>query len=285
MWRGGKASFAGRRVLVTGAARGIGAALVRRLHDRGARVALAGLEPDGLAAVARECGGAPWRECDVGDGAAVTAAVDELAEALGGLDVVVANAGIARQWSVLHGDPSVLATTLRVNTLGVCHTIQAAAKHVAHPGGYVLAVSSLAAAVHLPLLGAYSASKAAVEALGDTARLELTPSGARAGVAYFAELATDMTTRGFDTKAAAAFFGARGTLSPVTPLTVAIDALERGIRGRAARICAPRWAWPVLLARMPVQRAIALRVRGPRMREALAIAETEDVAFTTEQPG
>jgi NAD(P)-dependent dehydrogenase (short-subunit alcohol dehydrogenase family) len=278
-------TLTGRRVLITGAARGIGAALAGRLHERGARVALAGLEPDGLAAVARECGDAPWAECDVGDGAAVHTAVDDLAARLGGLDVVVANAGIARQWSVLHGDPDVLATTLRVNTFGVCHTIQAAARHVAHPGGYVLAVSSLAAAVHLPLLGAYSASKAAVEALGDTARLELAPTGARAGVAYFAELATDMTTRGFGTRAAAAFFGGHRTLSPVTPLPVAIDALERGIRRRAARICAPRWTWPVLLARMPAQRAIALRARGPRLREALAIAATEDVGFTTEQPG
>jgi NAD(P)-dependent dehydrogenase (short-subunit alcohol dehydrogenase family) len=277
-------SLDGRRVLVTGAARGIGAALVRRLHEKGARVALAGLEPDGLAAVAAECGGAPWRECDVGDGPAVHTAVDELAGELGGLDVVVANAGIARQWSLLDGDPEVLATTLRVNTFGVCHTIQAAARHVAHPGGYVLAVSSLAAAVHLPLLGAYSASKAAVEALGDTARLELGPTGARAGVAYFAELATDMTTRGFGTKAAAAFFGGHQTLSPVTPLPVAIDALERGIRRRSARVWAPRWAWPVLMARMPAQRAIALRARGPRLREALAIARTEDVGFTTEQP-
>jgi NAD(P)-dependent dehydrogenase (short-subunit alcohol dehydrogenase family) len=282
MWRG--SSLTNRRVLVTGAARGIGAALARRLHDRGARVALMGLEPDGLAAVAHDCGDAPWRECDVSDGTAVDEAVDDLAGQLNGLDVVVANAGIARQWSVLHGDPAVLETTLRVNTLGVCHTIQAAARHVAHPNGYVLAISSLAAAVHLPLLGAYSASKAAVEALGDTARLELSPTGAKAGVAYFSELATDMTTRGFDTRAAAAFFGARGTLSPVTPLPVAIDALERGIRRRAARICSPRWAAPVLLARMPVQRAVALRARGPRMREALAIAATEDVPFTTEQP-
>lgn len=281
--RAGRA-LTNRRVLVTGAARGIGAALARRLHDRGARVALLGLEPADLAAVAHDCD-APWRECDVSNRTSVTETVDDLAEELGGLDIVVANAGIASQWSVLHGDPAVLETTLRVNTLGVCHTIQAAARHIAHPGGYLLAISSLAAAIHLPLLGAYSASKAAVEALGDTARLELGPTGARAGVAYFSELATDMTTRGFDTMAASAFFGTRGTLSPVTPLDVAIDALERGIRRRAARICSPRWVTPVLLARMPLQRAIALRARGPRMREALRIAATEEVPFTTEQPG
>lgn len=276
--------MAGRRVLITGAARGIGAALARRLHARGATVALLGLEPDLLAGVARECGNAPWRECDVGDGPAVTDAVDALAADAGGLEVAVANAGIARQWPLLHGDMAVLETTLRVNTLGVCHTIRAAARHVARPGGYVLAISSLAAAVHLPLLGAYSASKAAVEALANTARLELAPTGARVGVAYFAELATDMTARGFDTAAAAAFFGARRTLNKPTPLPAAIDALERGIRRRAARIYAPRWAAAAATARMPAQRLIGLRLRGMPVRKALAIAETEDIGFTTNQP-
>ncbi|MGH3762265.1 SDR family NAD(P)-dependent oxidoreductase [Actinophytocola sp.] len=281
---GTAAPMEGRRVLITGAARGIGAALARRLHERGATVALLGLEPDLLADVARDCGNAPWLECDVGDGAALRESVDALAAVAGGLDVVVANAGIARQWPLLRGDVEVLETTLRVNTLGVCHTIQAAARHVARPGGYVLAISSLAAAVHLPLLGAYSASKAAVEALADTARLELAPTGARVGIAYFAELATDMTTRGFDTAAAAAFFGPGRTISKVTPLHAAINALERGIRRRAARICTPRWAAPVLTARMPVQRLLAVRLRGTRLREMLAIAETEEVGFTTAQP-
>ncbi|TDP96524.1 SDR family NAD(P)-dependent oxidoreductase [Labedaea rhizosphaerae] len=279
-----RTDMAGRRVLITGAARGIGAALARRLHERGARLALVGLEPDELAKVAIDCGDAPWRECDVSDAAALSAAVDELAQQLGGLDVVVANAGIARQWSLLHGDPAILATTLRVNTMGVCHTIQAATRHVNHPGGYLLVVSSLAAAVHLPLLGAYSASKAAAEALGDTARIELRPSGARVGVAYFAELDTDMTARGFDTDASRAFFGPSGVRGGVTPLSVAIDKVESGIARRATRICVPRWVRPVLWARIPAQFAIGLRSRGRKLHEMLKIARTEEVPFTTEQP-
>src|SRR5436190_15129001 len=65
----------GRRVLITGAARGIGAALAQRLHERGAHVALAGIEPELLAATAASCGDAAWSRCDVSDRDEVEAAV------------------------------------------------------------------------------------------------------------------------------------------------------------------------------------------------------------------
>ena len=124
----------------------------------------------------------------------------------------MANAGIAAQLPIVGGDPAIFERTLAVNTLGVYYTLRAAGPHIAHPRGYALAVASLAAAVHPPLLGAYNASKAAVEALGDTLRIELYESGARVGVAYFAELDTDMTERGFGTEAAARLAQAPGAL-------------------------------------------------------------------------
>lgn len=269
------------RVLITGAARGIGAALATRLSDRGARVALAGLEPERLAEVGRRCA-APWRECDVGDPARVERVVGELGGELGGLDVVVANAGIAKQLPIVGGDPEVMAETVRVNLLGTYHTLRFAGEHIAHPGGYALAVASLAAAVHPPLMGAYSASKAAVEALGDTLRAELAPTGARVGVAYFAELDTDMTARGFGTAATRALTGG-GPITSTAPLHVAIDALERGIARRARRIVAPRWVGLVLPIRGVAQRVVEWRLRD-RVAEAVRIARDEDVPFTTRQP-
>ncbi|MBV9412385.1 MAG: SDR family NAD(P)-dependent oxidoreductase, partial [Acidimicrobiia bacterium] len=177
--------LAGRRVLITGAARGIGAALAQRLYARGARVAIAGLEPDLLAGVAASVQG-PWWECDVSDREQVDTVVDVAAEGLGGLDIVVANAGIAAQVPLVGGNPALFEKIIAVNLLGSYYTLRAAGRHVCHPQGYALAVSSLGAAVHLPLMGAYSASKAAVEALGNTLRQELRPTGARVGVAYFA---------------------------------------------------------------------------------------------------
>ena len=254
-------SLAGRRVLITGAARGIGAALAERLHQRGARVALAGLEPELLAeAAAKAC--APWWHCDVGDRAGVEAAVEAAVDKLGGLDVVVANAGIAAQLPLVGGDPEVFEQINRVNVLGAYYTLRAAGPHISHPNGYAVAVSSLGAAVSVPLMGAYSASKAAVEALGNTLRAELAPSGARVGVAYFAELDTDMTSRGFGTEAAKSIFG-DGTVTKVTDLEVGINALERGI----ARVQRHRGPLPSALRG---GRHADERVRGDGQRDAAA---------------
>jgi NAD(P)-dependent dehydrogenase (short-subunit alcohol dehydrogenase family) len=275
-------SLDGRRVFITGAARGIGAALARRMHARGARVALAGLEPDLLAAVAEDCGGAPWTACDVTRRDQVEAAVAAAVTALGGLDVAVANAGIAAQTPIVGGDAASFERIINVNLLGTYYTLRAAGPHISHPKGYALAIASLAAAVHVPLLGAYSASKAAVEALGNTLRIELRPSGARLGVAYFAELDTDMTRRGFATEAATALTGGR-TPTGVSPLGIAIDALERGIARRSRRIVAPRWVGPVLRVRMAAQPVVDRFVRR-RVGDALRVAREEDPPLTTPQP-
>jgi NAD(P)-dependent dehydrogenase (short-subunit alcohol dehydrogenase family) len=276
-------TVAGRRVLITGAARGIGAATARRLSAHGARLALVGIEPNELERVARDCGDAPWWECDVSDRAAVEAAVAEAVEHIGGLDVVVANAGVAAQLPLLGGDPAIFEKTIAVNLIGVYNTLRAAGPEIAHPRGYALAVASLAAAVHPPLMAPYSASKAAVEALGDTLRIELHASGARVGVAYFAELDTEMTSRGFDTRAARSLLGRRaGTRA--APLEPAIDAIERGIARRSRRVVSPAWVAAVLPVRGLVNRALELALRS-RARDAVAVAlAEEDVELTTPQP-
>lgn len=274
--------LAGRRVLVTGAARGIGASLARRLHGRGARVALLGLEPELLEQVATMCGGAPWRMCDVRDREQVERAVTALADELGGLDVVVANAGVAAQLPLLGGDPDVMLRTVEVNQLGVYYTVRAAGPLVAHPGGYVLLVASAAAGVQLPLMGAYAATKAAVEALGNTLRLETRHLGLRVGVAYLGEIDTDMTAIGFGTEAARTMKGL-GPFTRVAPRSAAVDAFERGIARRARRVYAPRWVAPTMRLRMLVQKMIELRPQ-PRLADALDMARAERAPLTTELP-
>ncbi|WP_265444549.1 SDR family NAD(P)-dependent oxidoreductase [Flexivirga meconopsidis] len=274
--------LSGKRVLITGGARGIGAALAQRLSERGARVALAGLEPELLEQTAAGIR-APWRELDVADREQVDGVIPELADALGGLDIVVANAGIAKQVPMVGGDPEVMERTLAVNALGTYYTLRAAAPLIAHRGGYALATASLAAAVHAPLMGAYSASKAAVEAIGNTLRWELHGTGARVGVAYYAELDTDMTSRGFSTQAGSTLLGGRKSVTVVTPLSAAINALERGINRRARLIWAPWWIAPLLPGRMIAQRVAELKPM-PDLKRALEIARDERAEFTTAQP-
>lgn len=278
----GEREIAGQRVLITGAARGIGARLARRLHERGARVALLGLEPDLLQAVASQCGGAPWYECDVARRERVDESVADAVNRLGGLDVAVANAGIGAQMTLIDGDPAVWDATLAVNLMGSYNLVRAAGPHVAHPGGYFLVTASLAAAIHLPLMSAYCASKAAVESLGDSLRIELRPSGARVGVAYYSELDTDMTSRGFATEAAARTPLGNRRL-PVSPVEPAIDALERAIRRRSRRIVSPGWVGFVLPIRMLAQRMVELQVRRGLGR-TLEIARGERAPLTTPQP-
>ncbi len=226
-------SLSGRRVLITGAARGIGAALAQRLHAHGARVALAGLEADLLAEVAASCD-APWWACDVADRSQVRAPPStprrprpRRARRRG------------RQRRHRRPAPARRAATRTIlertfDGERARHLLHAARRgpHISHPGGYAVAVSSLGGAVHVPLMGAYSASKAAVEALGNTLRQELRPTGARVGVAYFAELDTDMTSRGFGTEAAQAV-PRRADHHAGDAARVGIDALERGIARRS----------------------------------------------------
>ncbi len=279
MTRSSEADLSGKRILITGAARGVGAALAQRLHARGARVALIGLESELLSDVAASCGDAPRAECNVAVRTQVEESVEAMVGRLGGLDVVVANAGVAAQLPLIGGDPTVMERTLEVNVLGTYHTLRAAGPHISHPGGYALAVASLAAAVHAPLLGAYSASKAAVEALGNTLRVELRHSGAKVGVAYFAELDTDMTNRGFGTEAASKLV----KIGRVAPLEVGIDAVERGIARRSRRVVAPPWVGAVLPIRMLVQRGVDVAAqRG--LQDALRIARGENAPLTTPQP-
>ncbi len=272
----------GRRVLITGAARGIGAGTAKRLYARGARVALTGLEPELLAQVAAECGEAPWFECDVADRAQVERAVEGAVEQLGGLDVVIANAGVAGQLPLVGGDPAIFERTIAVNLLGVYYTLRAAGPHISHPRGYALPIASLAAAVHGPMLGAYSASKAAVEALGDTLRIELAHTGARVGVAYFGFIDTDMVSRGTQTRAAQQAGSVRRAVVKPAPLARALDAIERGVERRSRRVTAPGWVAGALPLRMLIQ-PLADR-SGSGLEQVLAVAREEHAPLTTAQP-
>lgn len=173
----------GRRVLVTGASSGIGAAVARAVADAGGRVALVARRADALAAVAAELDGVAVA-ADVTDLEATVAATERAAEELGGLDGVVTAAGLARPAGVRDADPADWRVMLEVNVLGTLHAVRAALPHLTAAGhADVVTISSMSGRrVSSPELGVYAATKFGVHALSEGLRRELAPDGVRVTV-------------------------------------------------------------------------------------------------------
>ncbi len=268
----------GRTVFITGAARGIGAAAAARLHAKGANVALVGLEPERLAQNASTLGErAAFFEADVTDLAALEGAVSATVERFGGIDVAVANAGIAFTGSLATAPVEQVERTLAVNLLGVWRTDRAVLGELTKRGGYLLNISSLSAIAHAPLMGPYTAAKSGVEALTDTLRMEMNPSGVQVGCAYFGFIDTDLVRASFAQPSAQAM---TSELPPFmrnpAPLSKAIDAIERGVENRAARVWAPRWVGPMMLLRGLLQPLSERRTLADRdkLAEGIRLAES-----------
>ncbi|GAA2102023.1 SDR family oxidoreductase [Streptomyces albiaxialis] len=157
--------FDGVPALVTGGASGIGAAVAALLRDRGARVAVLDREPSGAP------GGTLALKADVTDDAAVRAAVDRAAAELGGLHVVVGNAGIGAVGTVADNDDAEWQRVLDINLMGLVRTDRAALPHLRRaaaerPGRVSIThTCSIAATAGLPQRALYSASKGAVLSL------------------------------------------------------------------------------------------------------------------------
>ena len=238
-------------MLVTGAARGIGAESARRLAERGANVALVGLEPEELERVAEQCGErAAAFVADVTDVAALEGAVAGAAERFGGIDAVVANAGIAPTGMVRSMDPAAFERTIEVNLLGSWRTVRACLPHLIARRGYLLIIASLAVAAQLPGMAAYSASKAGVEAFANSLRVELAHLGVDVGVGYFSWIATDMVAGG-DAHPAMGFARARlpGPFGKTYPISAAGEAVVEGIERRRRWVVAPPWIRSLLVLR------------------------------------
>ncbi|OBG29380.1 SDR family oxidoreductase [Mycobacterium sp. 852002-51057_SCH5723018] len=238
-------SLQGKVVFITGGARGIGAEAARRLRNRGAKLVLTDLGEAELKLMAGELGEdrVLTAVADVRDLPAMQAAAAQAVERFGGIDVVVANAGIASYGSVLQVDPEAFKRVLDVNVLGVFHTVRATLPAVIERRGYVLIVSSLAAYAAAPGLAPYNASKAGVEIFANALRLELAHRGVGVGSAHMSWIDTALVR---DTKADIPSFAellARlpWPLNKTTTVDRCADAFVKGIEGRQARIYSPRW--------------------------------------------
>ncbi|ATG56299.1 short-chain dehydrogenase [Brachybacterium ginsengisoli] len=152
--------FDGLAAIVTGGGAGIGAATIRALQARGARTAALDIDPSGAPE------GALQIQVDLTDSAAVTAAVDRAAEELGGIDIVINNAGIGAQGEVDANDDAEWARVLDVNVISVARVTTAALPHLRRSeSAAVVNTASIASMLGLPERVLYSASKGAVQAM------------------------------------------------------------------------------------------------------------------------
>jgi NAD(P)-dependent dehydrogenase (short-subunit alcohol dehydrogenase family) len=262
-------SVRGKVVFITGGAGGIGAEVARRLHARGARLVLTDLDEAQLNELAGELGDERvlTMVADVRDLSAIQAAVDQAVERFGGIDTVIANAGVMSYGSVLQVDPEAFRWVTDVNVLGVYHTVRAALPSVIERRGYVLIVSSLAAYAAAPGLAPYNASKAAVEHFANALWLEVAHLGVDVGSAHMSWIDTPMVQ---DSKADLPTFTEMLAKLPyplnrTTSVQKCARAFVKGIEERKRRINSPgwvgfvRWLRPVLSTRMgesPVRRFV-----------------------------
>jgi 3-dehydrosphinganine reductase len=265
--------FAGRRALVTGGSSGIGRAIALELVRSGADVAILARGEEALARVLGELRvAAPAARCaavscDVSDPAQVERAVARAAAELGGLDLLVNDAGIAHAERFEDTDLAVFRRVLEVNFLGTVYATRAALPHLrAHGGGHVANVSSLAGLLAIYGYAAYAPSKFAVTAFSEVLRQELRPHGIGVTVCFppdtdTPQLAAENRTKPPETHALA---GNAALLTPEAVAAALLDGIARGravvIPGRSARLV----AWAARLAPGLVRWVVDREIRRAR---------------------
>jgi NAD(P)-dependent dehydrogenase (short-subunit alcohol dehydrogenase family) len=240
-------NLGGKVAIVTGAARGIGQATAQELSRRGAKVVIVDLAQEAADAAAQSLPGEAYGvAADVTDAGAMRAVVAEAVARFGGVDVVIANAGIAPRGATVRAmSGEAFDRVLDVNLTGVHRTVIAALPEIIKRRGHVVVISSVYAFANGLGVAPYAMSKAAVEAFGRTLRVELAQHGASATVAYFGFIDTEMVRKGMDEDPLA------GRLNETTPgflrkrlqPSAAGKGIVDGIERRKARVILPRrWA-------------------------------------------
>ena len=184
----------GTRAFVTGASRGIGRAVAHALAQRGAVVGLAARSTPDLEALAAELPGAHHVfTCDVALPASIRSAVEDFVVAAGGLDLVVANAGIAHYEPIAEQPLEHIENMTAVNWMGTVHTVQAALPYMLDQGsGHIVVMSSGAGLRGFPGAAAYSATKAAQRMFAEALRHELAGTGVSVTTVYPGEIRTSL---------------------------------------------------------------------------------------------
>ncbi len=169
----------GKRVFVTGSGAGIGKAIAALFTERGAKVVVSDMNADAAKQAAEEIGAAGVANCDVTDEGQVQSAIQQAVDLLGGLDVLVNNAGIEVSSPLLQQSTESFDKIFAVNVRGTFVAMKAATPHLVESKGNIVNIASIAGIGGSPLLGSYCATKAAVIQLTRVAAVEMRPAGIR----------------------------------------------------------------------------------------------------------
>jgi NAD(P)-dependent dehydrogenase (short-subunit alcohol dehydrogenase family) len=241
----------GRVAVVTGAARGLGAALARVLAERGAKVALLGREERTLAPVRDSLPGtsAVW-QVDVTDDRGMRLAGADIRARLGPPSVVVANAGVAEGGPFAESDPEMWRRVVEVNLIGSAATARSFLPDLFATRGYFLQVASLASIGAAPMMSAYCASKAGVESFAHALRAEVAHRHVGVGIAYINWTDTDMVR---DADEHAVLRELRGHMPPparkVYPAAYVAGRLVDAVERRRPSVYVPGWLRSTQLVR------------------------------------
>lgn len=254
----------GAVVVITGAAGGLGAELARQLTARGARIALLALPSDPIAELQASLPGSAAWAVDVTDETALVRVAAEVVERFGRVDAVVANAGIGDAGALLDMAAASYDRVIEVNLLGSVRTVRAFLPALVESRGHVLQIASLAAMVHAPLMSAYAASKAGVEAFAHALRPEVVHRGVTVGVAYLAFTDTAMVAAAdADPVLKALRAGMPGPFGRTYPLVPAVTRLVAGLERRSAHVYAQRWLRVMMAVRGQAPSLVARSTSGP----------------------
>lgn len=284
----------GRVIVITGSTGGLGQLLARALKNRGARLALLDMNAEKVAQQAQALGDAEvargW-QADVRDYAALERVMHEVAEHFGGIDVVVAGAGIGSMAPMSTLEPHAFEQVIDINLTGVWRTFRAALPYVKARRGYLLAVSSMAAFIHSPMQAPYTASKAALWAMTDSLRLELRGDGVGVGSLHPTFFRTPMMDDVVEDPAGRLLWGGNaGGVWKMIPIEEVVVAAVEAIEGRMDIMVAPR-TWGAFPAALTFVRRVVERLGfdDRKVRQAMQLASPTGwnnpnaAARTTEQ--
>jgi NAD(P)-dependent dehydrogenase (short-subunit alcohol dehydrogenase family) len=279
-------SLSGKVALVTGGARGIGFATAKELVAHGAHVVVVDLHEDAVEQAAAQLGGgAIGIAADVTDRDAMDDAVTTAVERFGGLDVIVANAGIASHGATtLAAEPDQFERVIEVNLLGVWRSVRAALPEITRRQGHVVVVASIYAFFNGVGAAPYAMAKAGVEQFGRALRVELKPHGASASVAYFGYIDTEMVHQAIDADPLAdrMMAAAPKFLHKRLPPSAAGKGIVRGIERRQPRIIRPH-RWTVLSVLRGILNPL-MDLQMERDEETQAIARELDARAGQRKP-